>query len=324
MVAYGSFISHAKFFFDGNLEMREKPKQLSGEEIFDNLSKCRPIVFGKTRFTRSNEVREPKSRKRKSVAPENDATTHGNENMDLPKGWNKFSIFFRLPYWKHLKIRHNLDVMHIEKNICDNLIGTLLQDAVKSKDGLNAREDLVQLAIRPDLHVKEVSQNKYEMPASRITMSKEEMQQFCQVLKSVKSPDGYSSNISNNVQVKERKLLNLKTHDCHVLLHQLIPVALRGQIDDDVAMVLIEFCGFFSQLCSKVIDVVKFEELEKQMIVTLCKMEMFFPPSFFTIMVHLTIHLAREAIVAGPVQYRWMYPIERYMILYYTFKCSFF
>ncbi|XP_062000002.1 uncharacterized protein LOC133746279 [Rosa rugosa] len=42
-------------------------------------------------------------------------------------------------------------------------------------------------------------------------------------------------------------------------------------------------------------------------------LEMYFPPSFFDIMVHLTIHLAREARLCGPVQYRWMYPFERYM-----------
>ncbi|XP_020890992.1 uncharacterized protein LOC110230972 isoform X2 [Arabidopsis lyrata subsp. lyrata] len=38
---------------------------------------------------------------------------------------------------------------------------------------------------------------------------------------------------------------------------------------------------------------------------------MIFPPSFFTIMVHLTIHLTEEVKLGGPVQFRWMYPIER-------------
>ena len=36
-----------------------------------------------------------------------------------------------------------------------------------------------------------------------------------------------------------------------------------------------------------------------------------FPPSFFDIMMHLPMHLASEAKIAGLVQYRWMYPIER-------------
>src|SRR4051812_4037786 len=98
----------------------------------------------------------------------------------------------------------------------------------KSKDGVNARRSLVQLNIRLDLHPKNVGEKKWKMPTSKLTMSKDEMQQFCNVIKSVKSSDGYSSNISNNVLVKERKLQNLKTHNNHILLHQLILVALRG------------------------------------------------------------------------------------------------
>ncbi|XP_026390034.1 uncharacterized protein LOC113285343 [Papaver somniferum] len=34
-------------------------------------------------------------------------------------------------------------------------------------------------------------------------------------------------------------------------------------------------------------------------------------------MVHLLIHLPTKARIGGPVQYRWMYPIERYL---YTLK----
>jgi len=31
--------------------------------------------------------------------------------------WKKKSIFFRLPYWKDNLLRHNFDVMHIEKKM---------------------------------------------------------------------------------------------------------------------------------------------------------------------------------------------------------------
>src|SRR4051812_45454557 len=151
--------------------------------------------------------------------------------------------------------------MHIEKNVCDNIISTLLQDRTKSKDGINARGDLLAMGIRTDLHAKEIGDNRWELPASKITMSKTEMQQFCTVIKSVKSPDGYSSNISNNVQVKERKLQNLKTHDNHILLHQLIPVTLHGNINESAAKVFIEFSGFFNNLCSKLIDMSEFLQL---------------------------------------------------------------
>jgi hypothetical protein len=53
------------------------------------------------------------------------------------------------------------------------------------------------------------------------------------------------------------------------------------------------------------------EKLEKEIPVLLCKMEKKFPPEFFNPMQHLLIHLPYEAKVGGPVQYRWMYHIER-------------
>ena len=271
--------------------MRPVPKQQIGLEIHELLLNNTNIVYGMTRFHKDGPDALLQLRKIEPRQPD----------ASLPRGWNKINIFFDLPYWKHLKIRHNLDVMHIEKNVCDNILSTLLQDRVKSKDGINARKDLQQMNIRLDLHAKDLENDKFEMPASKITMSKSEMQQFCNVLKSVKSPDGYSSNISNNVKVKERQIINLKTHDNHILLHQLIPVALRGNIDDAAAKVLMEFCGFFNKLCSKVVDVSEFEKMEADFVITLCNMKMLFPPSFFTIIVYLTIHLAREAIIAGPV-----------------------
>jgi hypothetical protein len=43
----------------------------------------------------------------------------------------------------------------------------------------------------------------------------------------------------------------------------------------------------------------------------LCKLERIFPPTFFDVMVHLCVHLPDEAMLRGPVQYGWLYPIER-------------
>jgi hypothetical protein len=45
--------------------------------------------------------------------------------------------------------------------------------------------------------------------------------------------------------------------------------------------------------------------------VILCKMEKKFPPGFFNPMQYLLIHLPYETKVGGPVQYRWMYHIEK-------------
>ena len=61
------------------------------------------------------------------------------------------------------------------------------------------------------------------------------------------------------------------------------------------------------------IDPGKLPSLQREIVLTLCELEMYFPPSFFDIMIHLTVHLVRETQLCGPAYMRWMYPFERYM-----------
>ncbi|XP_027186063.1 uncharacterized protein [Cicer arietinum] len=227
--------------------------------------------------------------------------------------WKKKSIFFTLPYWQYNVLRHNLDVMHIEKNVCDNIIGTLLNQEGKSKDNYKARADLVDMGIRNMLHPQPSPKSSIMfLPRACYQMTNKEKDAFLSILKNVKTPDECSSSIPRCVHIKQHKIFGLKSYDCHVLMQELIPIALRGTLPDKFTSVLIGLCKFFKQICSKVLNVEFLEQLESQIAVTLCQLETIFPPSFFTIMVHLVIHLAYEAKVAGPVQYRWMYPIERY------------
>jgi hypothetical protein len=53
-------------------------------------------------------------------------------------------------------------------------------------------------------------------------------------LSSIKVPSGYSLNIRGIINVPEKRFLNLKSHDCHVLMTQLLPVALRGILPQNV------------------------------------------------------------------------------------------
>jgi hypothetical protein len=76
-------------------------------------------------------------------------------------------------------------------------------------------------------------------------------------------------------------------------------------------MVLAELSYFYRQLCAKEIAVEMMQKLEKEILVLLCKMEKIFPPEVFNPMQYLLIHLPYKAKVGDPVQYRWMYHIER-------------
>lgn len=77
---------------------------------------------------------------------------------------------------------------------------------------------------------------------------------------------------------------------------------------------LIELGNCFRQLCSKANRPSDLEYLQDRIALTLCHLEKLFPPSFFDVMEHLVVHLAEEALIAGPVQFRWMYPIERFLL----------
>jgi hypothetical protein len=129
----------------------------------------------------------------------------------------------------------------------------------------------------------------------------------------VKVPSGYSSNISKLVSMKDLKLIGMKSHDCHVLMTQLLPIAIRGILPLKVRETILKLCHFFNIISLKAINLQALDTLQTELVETLCELEMYFPPSFFDIMVHLPIHLVREIKMTGPTFLRSMYPYERYM-----------
>ena len=59
-----------------------------------------------------------------------------------------------------------MDVTHIEKNICDNVIESLLSIEGKTKDIYKAREDLATLGIRKELWLQTQGIKVYKPHAS--------------------------------------------------------------------------------------------------------------------------------------------------------------
>ncbi|KAI5334847.1 hypothetical protein L3X38_024980 [Prunus dulcis] len=226
--------------------------------------------------------------------------------------WKKKSIFFDLEYWKYLPVRHALDVMHIENNVCDSIIGTLLEIPGKNKDGIAARLDLLNMGVKTDLQPK-YGERRTRLPPGPWNLSRAEKREVCNSFYGMKVPEGYSSNIKNLVSLQDSRLLGLKSHDCHTLMQQLLPVTIRSVLEKPARYAITRLCFFFNAICAKTVDVSKLDKLEEDVVVTLCLLEKYFPPSFFDIMVDLVVHLVREVRLCGPVYFRWMYPFERYM-----------
>ncbi|XP_065619438.1 uncharacterized protein LOC136063250 [Quercus suber] len=214
--------------------------------------------------------------------------------------------------------RQWLDVDHDfrkeEKNVMDNILGTVLNLKDQTKNNYKARLDLADMGIRSELLLQRKSADKYTIPPTCFHMTSSEKDGFLQVLKDVTVPDGYASNISRRVNMKERKISDLKSHDNHILMQQLFPIASRGSLPSHVTRPFIKLACFFREICSKTLKVSDIATVEADIAVTLYELEKIFSPSFFTAMVHLVMYLAAEAKIGGPVHYRWMYPIKRYLL----------
>jgi hypothetical protein len=57
-------------------------------------------------------------------------------------------------------------------------------------------------------------------------------------LNSMKVPSSYSSNIQGRINMKVKKFTNLKSHDCHVLITQLLLVSVRGILPENVRLAI--------------------------------------------------------------------------------------
>jgi len=278
------FRKNKRSFFKNKVEKDIPPPRLSGGQIWERVAWIPTIMDGTPEEFKHLE--------------------------NMKSGWSKRSIFWDLPYWRTLLIRHNLDVMHIEKNF-EQLIHTIMDVKSKTTDTISSRKDLSLYCHRPQLHV-DVNGNK---PTSSFTLDKAQKKALCEWVLKLKFPDGYASNLGRCVDMKEFKLHGMKSHDCHVFMERLLPVALKRFLPTNVWNAITEISQFFRDLCNATITVEDMTRLDNNIAEILCKLEIIFPPSFFNSMEHLPVHLPYEAKVGGPVQYRWMYPFERYDLI---------
>jgi hypothetical protein len=277
------FRRNKKNFTKNEQEHTPPPKILSGDEVWERVSKIPKVP--------ESELKRP--------------TDYGEKHH-----WSKQSIFWDLPYWKTNLIRHNLDVMHIEKNVFDNVFNTVMDIKEKTKDNVKARKDMSIICRRPELELVDLGNGKFKKPKALYTLSAAQRRAVCEWILQLKLPDGYASNIRKCVDLKSARLLGMKSHDGHIFMERLLPIAFSS-LPEKVWNPLVELSHFFRDLCSTTLNVAHLEQMEINMPIILCKLERIFPPGFFDSMEHLPIHLASEAKLGGPVHYRWMYPFER-------------
>ena len=132
-----------------------------------------------------------------------------------------------------------------QKIFCVNLIA-FLGVYEKTKDTLEARQELQRMEEWDALHPENRDNGWHYLSPASYTLSKEEKECMFECLSSIMVPSWYSSNIKGILNLAEKKLINLKSHDCHVLTTELLPVVLRGILPDNVRLTIVELCAFLN------------------------------------------------------------------------------
>ncbi|KAG8386777.1 hypothetical protein BUALT_Bualt03G0184200 [Buddleja alternifolia] len=222
-------------FTKGRIETDSSIIRLTGEELEVAVASLPNIEFGRTK---------------EKERIEGFGETHN---------WLKRSIFWDLPYWRANLIRHNLDVMHIEKNMFDNVFNTVMDVKGKTKDNVNARLDLQNICKRRLLELKEVN-GKYIKPKASYTLTKEERLMVLKWIKNLRLPDGYASNLARCVNLDDCSLHGMKSHDCHVFMERLLPLALRDLLPEPVWNALTELIKNKARVEGSIVEAYLIEE----------------------------------------------------------------
>ncbi|KAL0303004.1 UNVERIFIED_CONTAM: hypothetical protein Sradi_6168500 [Sesamum radiatum] len=131
--------------------------------------------------------------------------------LSLPDGysiehkWTKKSIFWELEYWSTHLIRHNLDMCTLR---------------------------IILFVINQSLRLTKEKPNV--MPKAIYTLTREQNRRICEWITRLKFPDGYASNLACCVDMKELKLHGMKSHDCHVFMQKLIPIAFHEMFPESM------------------------------------------------------------------------------------------
>lgn len=215
-------------------------------------------------------------------------------------GVKRVSIFYKLPYWAALPCQHSLDIMHCEKNICEALLKIILGES----DTLAVKLDLQSRELRNLLWLEETysGSNKFRLPHAEYVLLANDKAIFLQILRALKIPSWYVSNIKQ--KVARGKLRGLKSHDYHVIMQQILHVCVRNITNQELACAIIKLSRVFQRVCEKFISKDSRNQLLEDVAETMVLLEKQLPPSAFNIMMHLPFHIVEEVFICGPIHNR--------------------
>ena len=111
--------------------------------------------------------------------------------------------------------------MHVVKNVTESLTATLFNIKNKTKDTWKSCKDLMDGGLKKTLNLQP-DDNSFIMPMACYHLTKEEKRKILDILKSLKFPDGFASNISRCIKRGDFQLSRVRSHDFYAFIQRLL------------------------------------------------------------------------------------------------------
>jgi hypothetical protein len=134
---------------------------------------------------------------------------------------------------------------------------------------------------------------------SHICVDKRRKKRFVHIITNLTTPTQYVSSLKK--RVRDGDLKGMKSHDYHIMMQEILPLCMQHLMTKDCRIAIICLCQVFKRICAKVVDPTRMGELTNDVAITLILVEKEFPPSFFDVMTHLSVHLVEKLKLCGPV-----------------------
>jgi len=144
--------------------------------------------------------------------------------------------------------------MHIEKNVFENIFNTAMDVKRKTKDNIKARLDIALYCNRKNMKLV-YDESRVAKPRASVVLEKNIQLLVYKWLKSLCFLDGHALNISRLVNIEDCRLYGIKSHDSHMFMQTLIPLAFRDLLPKGIWEALTEISHFFRDICSSKLNV---------------------------------------------------------------------
>jgi hypothetical protein len=121
------------------------------------------------------------------------------DNYGKLHNWKFISCFWQLPYFHKLLLRHDINMMHNEKNVAEAIWKTCMDIPEKTKDNVKARRDLAQICSRPSQNLRQKPNGNWDRTRGPFCIDKKDKPAVHQCYKELKFPDGMQATLEEGL-----------------------------------------------------------------------------------------------------------------------------